>query len=330
MVTITDIANRANVSKSTVSRVLNHSSIVNKAKREAVVKAMKALNYQPNVMARSLAGGQSMTIGIVTQMIGSPFYDTIAAGVIEGLSGTSYSPIFVDGQWEQTTEGKVIQTLLGRRVDGLVLIGGDLPVDELQQLRGQIPTIVLARQLDGWDQQCICADNVAAGFAATKHLIDFGHRRIAITLGIKTQPDAVDRYTGYRKALEESGIEFDPELVYQGDFTAQAGVMAMNSLIANRTYFTAVVAANDMVAFGARLGLHRHGIRVPEDISIIGFDDQAESAFMTPPLTTMRQPATEMGKSAANAIVNLICGNSYELQKFTIELQRRESVARLP
>jgi LacI family transcriptional regulator len=188
---------------------------------------------------------------------------------------------------------------------------------------------VVARELDDWENQCIHVDNVDAGYRATKHLIDFGHREIALIHGIRNHPDAVQRFEGYSKALADAGIELNSNLVYSGDFSAQSGVLAVNSLLAQSTHFSAVFAANDMVAFGARLALHRHGIRVPEDVSIIGFDDQAEAAFMTPPLTTMRQPAVEMGVASAAALVKLIDGESYELPRLPIELQRRESVARL-
>ena len=327
--TIQDIANHANVSKSTVSRVINNSSAVNQDKRTAVLKAMKTLGFEPNVVAQSLAGGRSMTIGILTQNIGSPFYDSVAQGVIERLAGTSYSPIFVDGQWQKSTESEVIRTLLGRRVDGLVLIGGDVPVRELNELRERLPTIVVARELVGWENQCIHVDNVDAGYRATKHLTNFGHRDIALLRGIKEHPDAIQRFEGYSKALSEANIELDPDLVYQGDFTAQSGVMAINSLINRGTHFSAVFAANDMVAFGARLALFRHGIRVPEEVSLIGFDDQAEAAFATPPLTTMRQPASEMGMAAAAALLKLIGKEPYQLPKLEVELKHRESVARL-
>jgi len=329
MATIQDIAKQANVSKSTVSRVLNNTSVVENSKREAVLEAMRALDYQPNVIAQSLAGGRSMTIGIVTQNIGSPFTDTIAQGVISGLAGTGYSPIFVDGQWKQSAESEVIRTLLGRNVDGLVLIGGNVPAADINNLRDQLPTIVVARELDGWDGQCIHVDNEDAGYRATQHLLNFGHQDIAVVRGIKEHPDAINRHKGYTRALTDAGITPVAELVYQGDFSAQSGVMAVNLWIARGTHFTAVFAANDMVAFGARLALHRHGIRVPDDVSVIGFDDQAEAAFMTPPLTTMRQPAAEMGAAGASAITKLIAGESFELPKLSIELQSRESVSRL-
>ena len=136
---------------------------------------------------------------------------------------------------------------------------GDVPVSELNALRDRLPTIVVGRQLEGWNDQCIYVDNVRAGYEATKHLIDFGHRDIALIHGITDQPDAVQRYEGYRQALADANIEFNADLVYHGDFSGQSGVLAVNSLLARGVRFSAIFAANDMVAFGARLALHRHG-----------------------------------------------------------------------
>lgn len=327
--TIQDIANRANVSKSTVSRVINNTSLVNEEKRQAVVEAMRSLGFQPNVFAQGLASGQSMTIGILTQNIGSPFYDTVAQGVVTGLAGTGYSPIFVDGQWQQSTESEVIKTLLRRQVDGLVLIGGDVPVSELNELREHTPTIVVGRELPGWDNQCVHTDNFHIGYLGTKCLIDHGHSQILEIRGIEHHPDAIQRHEGYCQALAESGINYDPDLVYQGDFTAQSGVLAVSSVLSRGKHFSAVFAANDMAAFGARLAAHRHGLRVPEDVSIVGVDDQPESAFVTPPLTTVAQPALEMGVAATDALLSLIRDESYEQKKLCVELKVRESVARL-
>ena len=329
MATIQDIAERANVSKSTVSRVLNDSSTVNKTKRDAVEAAIRELNYQPNIVARSLASGQSMTIGVLTQNIGSPYYDTINQGVIEGLEGTDYWPIFVDGRWMDSSQEKGIETLLGRRVDGLILVGGDVSVEKLNAIRSQVPVLVVGRQIDGWDAKSIFLDNFRAAFVATRHLIELGHRSIAIIRGISNQQDAIRRYDGYVAALEEAGISLDPRLVHQGDFSAQSGVVAVNSFLSRAVNFTAVFAANDMTAFGVRLALSRHGLRVPDDVSLVGFDDQAESAYTTPPLTTIRQPAFEMGLAAADAIQKLIDGVDFDLPEFAAELQIRESASRL-
>ncbi len=326
--TIADIAQRAKVSKSTVSRVLNDKSVVNGETRRAVLEAMESLGYQPNVFARSLANGRSMTVGVVTQNIGSPFYDMIMQGVIKGIVGTGYSPIFVDGQWTESAELEAIQTLLGRKVDGLLLLG-DFPATQLEQLKDRVPTIIVGREVAGWEGRCIYVDNVAAARNATKHLIDFGHSKIVLIRGLQHHQDAIRRYEGYALALAEAGIELDPDLIIDGDFTAQSGILAINSLLMRAKSFTAVFCANDMVAYGVRLALYRQDIRVPDDVSVVGFDDQAESAYVTPPLTTIRQPGFEMGVAAAQAIVNLIKGTSFELPVLQAILQKRESVARL-
>jgi len=326
--TIQDVANQAKVSKATVSRVLNGTATVHPDKRRAVLEAAARVGFEPNALARSLARGRSMTIGVLTQLIGSPFYDAISQGVIAGLGGTGYSPIFVDGQWERRAEVTAIRALLGRRVDGLLLVGGDVPGDELRGICGKLPTVVVGRELPAEEHHCLFIDNVDGGYRATRHLIEFGHREIAIIRGLGHHQDAIDRFAGYEKALSEAGIELDPELVLDGDFSAESGVRGIEELMSSNRRFSAVFAANDMTAFGARLALHRRGKRVPEDVSIVGFDDQAEAAFMTPPLTTIRQPAREMGAQASQALLALIGGTPFEALPLDTELMVRESVAR--
>ncbi|EMI42801.1 LacI family DNA-binding transcriptional regulator [Rhodopirellula sp. SWK7] len=328
-ITIKDIAERANVSKSTVSRVLNDLAIVNPKTRETVLEAVESLGYQANVFARGLASGRSMTVGVVTQKIGSPFYDMMMQGVIQGFTGTGYSPIFVDGQWEQSTELDVIRTLMGRKVDGLILLGGDISQKDLDDLRDRMPTIVVGKDVAGWEDQCVYVDNFSGAYDATNHLIEFGHRDIAIIRGIMHHQDAIRRFQGYAQALSDASIELDPDLVLDGNFTAQSGILAVNSLLMRGKSFTAVFCANDMVAYGARLALQRKGIRVPEDVSIVGFDDQAESSYVSPPLTTVRQPGVEMGVVAAEALVKLMQGGTCELPVMKAVLQRRESVSRI-
>ncbi len=327
-VTISDIAREAKVSKSTVSRVLNGTTAVHPAKRRSVLEATEKLGFKPNVVARSLARGRSMTIGVLTQNIGSPFYDAVSQGLIAGLSGTGYSPIFVDGQWDEEVEIEAVGALLGRRVDGLVLIGGKAPGPELEELCGRLPTILVARKMRTDRHCCIFTDNVEGGYRATKHLIDRGHREIAIIQGIEDHPDAIDRYEGYRRALAEAGIAMDPGLVLAGDFTGEAGVAGVEKLLASGRSFTAVFTANDITAFGARLALYRKGIRVPEDVSLVGFDDQLEAAFMAPPLTTVRQPAREMGLEASRGLLRLIEGEAFASRTLSGALLIRESVVR--
>lgn len=328
-VTIKDIADTANVSKSTVSRVLNKNTPVNEQKKRAVLAAMEKLQYRPNLAARSLASGTSLTLGIVTQNIGSPFYDSVTQGVILGMSDSGYSPIFGDGQWNPETEARVIETLVDRNVDALVMVGGSLNGDQIQNISGDKPIVLVARRLKDWDTPMVAIDNVQAAKQAVNYLIDSGHRRIAHVKGIPEHQDAVDRYEGYCQALAEANIELQDDWVVSGDFSSQSGVMAIESLLMRGESFTAIFAGNDEMAFGIRLGLYRRGIRVPEDISIIGFDDQPSSAFMTPPLTTVAQPASEMGIAAAKLALSKLTNDPYTPPELKAELILRESVKQI-
>jgi LacI family transcriptional regulator len=287
---------------------------------------MKLLDFKPNLFARGLAGGHSMTIGVVTQNIGSPFYDTVTQGLISALTGNDYSPIFVDGQWKPEIELAAIRTLLNRQVDGLVLIGGKLSADTLQELVQEKPTVLVAQTLPGWEDRCINIDNVEAGFQATMFLIELGHTEIVHLAGIREHDDARDRLAGYKKALQKANIPVRQKLIVEGNFSSQSGVMAVESLMSRGLNFSAIFAANDEMAFGARLALYRRGIRVPEDISIIGFDNQPVSAYLTPPLTTVAQPALEMGATAANMILHLLNNQPFEAPKLPVQIVVRESV----
>ena len=221
-----------------------------------------------------------------------------------------------------------LKTLISRKVDGLLIVGGDMSASELQSYKKQLPLIVAARDVKGFEGQCVSVNNKKIGYLATKHLLEQQHTRIAFIHGTEGHPDARDRFTGHLEALEEAGVSRSDELVYQGDFSGHAGLMAVNYLLDQGIRFSAIIAANDMVAFGSRLALYRRGISVPDDVSIIGCDDQAEAAFMTPPLTTVRQPAYEMGFVASRALLSLISNEDYGWSELAPELQIRESVKR--
>jgi LacI family transcriptional regulator len=327
-VTILDIAERASVSPATVSRVINKSVVVKESKRKVVIEAMDELGFRPNALARGLVSGRSMTLGVLTQDIGSPLYDNIAKGIIRGLEGSGYSAILVDGLWRENRELEVINTLLDRQIDGLVLIGGVISEGELTKLRKRIPLILVGREMQGWEDYCINIDNFSAAYEATKFLIEQGHRRIAHVKGSPNHQDAEQRFKGYAKALEDSGIELIPNLIFQGDFFPQSGVLAISSFLERGDGFSAVFAANDMMAMGVRRALYQRSIRCPEDVSVIGFDDQIETAFLVPSLTTMRQPSVEMGMAASAALLDVIAGKPHDLPIFKASLQVRESTCR--
>ncbi len=328
-ITIKDIARRADVSISTVSRVLNQKNMVTEEKRHAVLAAIEELDYQPNPLARGLAGGTSRTIGVVTQDISSPFYDAILRGIRQGLNHTDYLPLFADGYWQVHKEKQAIQTLLNRQVDGLIVLGGVIPEDYLVHLSHQIPLVVVGRNLPALVNQVVYLDNFTGAYKATQYLLELGHRRIVHITGILSHQDAIERRDGYRQAMSDAGLSPDPDLIIEGDFMESTGMMAVEMLFTRGRPFSAIFAANDQMAIGARLALYRRGIRVPDDVSLIGFDDQLNAAYITPPLTTVRQPSIEIGEAAAEAILHLMRGNSPDGSVvFPAELIIRESTAR--
>ena len=328
-ITIQDIADKAEVSISTVSRVLNGNVVVAESKRVAVMDAVNALGYRPNVHARGLASGQSMAIGVLTQAISSPFYDAILRSILEGLRGSGYSPIIADGHWQAGKEQRAVDSLMVRRVDGLIVLGTSSESAFYEEIAQKTPLIVIGRNISSIPEQCIIMDNFQGGLEATQHLINLGHRKIAHITGILSHQDAIDRRAGYLQALESAGLDANPDLIIEGQFSEQSGVLAVEMLLMQGHTFSAIFCANDQMAYGARLALFRRGIRVPEDVSIVGYDDQPASAYIIPPLTTIRHSVNEIGLSAASAILSLIKGNAERVAPYSAELIIRESTTML-
>jgi LacI family transcriptional regulator len=326
-VTILDIAREAGVSPSTVSRVLNANAPVAPDKRDAVLAIVKKLRYHPNTIAQGLKRGRTGVVGVLTQSLSSPFYGEILRGIERGLSGSSYHPVFTSGNWQTEEEREALDLLSARRVDALVVLTGVMPDEPLRQAAEQLPLVVIGRSIAGIEQQCLRVDAFSGAVEATRYLIGLGHRQIAHIAGPGTHQDAVDRRAGYAHALTEAGLPVDPNLVVVGDFTEQSGLLALQALFSRSALFTAILAANDQMAYGARLALYRRGIRVPDDVSLVGFDDQPGAAYTTPPLTTVRQPTFEIGGMAARAVLDLLDGQPVTLPIFSTELIIRESAA---
>ena len=327
-VTILDIAREAGVSPSTVSRVLSGTAPVAPNKRDLVLAIAKKLRYLPNPSAQSLVRGRTGAIGVLTQSIASPFYGEVLLGVEQGLSGSGYHLIFASGNWQTDDELAALSLLSARRVDALIVLTGVLSDDHLRRAAEDMPLVVIGRSIPGIEDQCLRVDDFQASYEATRYLISLGHRRIIHIAGPGHHQDAVDRKAGYVQALTEAGLPSDEELIVEGDFTEQSGLIAMQALLRRGVIFSAIFAANDQMAYGARLALYRHGIRVPDDVSLIGFDDQPASAYTTPALTTVRQPTHDMGCAAARAALRLLDGKPPALPVITTELIIRESVAR--
>ncbi|MGA1693757.1 MAG: LacI family DNA-binding transcriptional regulator [Burkholderiaceae bacterium] len=307
-VTLSMVANAAGVSASTVSRILNGTAAVNEAKSKAVQEAIAALGYIPNPVARGLAGGRTLSIGVVTQSIDSPFYGVALRGIEDELDRAGYSPLFVSGHWNATEEARCIDMLRSRRVDGIIVLTGRLSDSALKQTAKHLPVVATGRKLRAPNLFSLDFDNQLGARLATQHLIELGHRRIAFIAGNAEHPDANERLNGYKSGLEQAGISFDSELVAPGLFHEESGLLATERLLDTRRRFTALFAANDQMALGACLALHRRGLRIPTDVAVMGFDDLSISRYSTPPLSTIHHPAYELGQGAASAMLCLLRG----------------------
>ena len=323
--TLTMVAERAGVSPSTVSRILNGTAQVSAEKQELVRSVIKELNFRPDPAARSLAGGRAMSIGVLTQFIDSPYYGEALRGIEDVVQKARYSPLFVSGHWNESEEKERIYMLQERKVDGIIVLTGKLTDDTLIDVARSVPVVVTGRQLSAPNLHSIDFDNVEGACLAVRHLSALGHQRVAFISGPLDHSDAVQRLAGFRAELQRKDMPFDESLVVYSDFQESGGFRAMNQLLDTRQTFSAVIAANDQMAYGARLALYRAGIRVPEDVSIVGFDDLPHSAFTLPPLTTVRQSIYEVGASAAQALFELMEGRAPEPFQIPAELVVRES-----
>jgi len=319
------VAQQAGVSPSTVSRILNGTAQVSDEKKALVQAVIKELGFRPDPAARSLAGGRTMSIGVLTQFIDSPYYGEALRGIEDELNKAHYSPLFVSGHWNEAEEQKRIQLLLDRKVDGIIVLTGKLSDDTLIELAKTIPVVVTGRQLSGANLFSIDFDNAEGASQAVKHLSQLGHQKVVFLSGPLDHPDAKQRLQGYKKEIKRLKMVSDKSLIVESDFLESGGFRAVNSLVANRTEFTAIIAANDQMAYGARLALHKAGLRVPDDVSLIGFDDLPHSAFTLPPLTSVRQSVYEIGVSAAKAMFDLINKKGPPSQLVEAELIIRES-----
>jgi LacI family transcriptional regulator len=329
VVTLAMVAETAGVSPSTVSRILTGHARVSDDKRKAVEDAIAQLNYQPNVLARGLAQGRTLSIGVLTQDIDSPFYGQAHRGIEDELVGTGIVPLFVSGHWNVDEEAERMTHLLGRRVDGVIVLAGRLTDEQLREYARRVPIVVTGRSMKGSNIASMRADDFEGAHRATRHLVELGHRRIAHIALPQDHADSLERLKGYRQALDEGGIAFDPKLVVAADFNEPGGAQAIHHLLDTQQSFTAVFASSDQTAYGARLALYQRGIRVPEDVSLIGFDDLPGSRYVIPPLSTIHQPVYELGQAAARVLLKLIEGGRSRVALPEPALVVRDSTQRL-
>ena len=326
---IKDIARLANVSHSTVSRALSGSGLVSAETASRIRHIAEDAGYRPSAAARSLVTSRTATIGVVVTSIADPFAGEVVLGIEDAANDHDYSVILANSNAQPEREVKVVRAFEERRVDGIIVTSsrvGAIYVEMLSQTR--VPIVLLNNQHPSEFMHSVTIDNLAASFQATRHLIDLGHRRIGyIGDRFGCQSDT-DRFGGYRSALDLAYLPFLPEYVAHGNGKSDGGVSAMETLLSLASPPTAVFCYNDMTALGAMSAIAARRLKVPDDISVIGFDDVFVAQYSAPPLTTVRQPMREMGRIALETLMKLLAGTGAQPNiKVPGELIVRQSTA---
>ncbi len=333
MATIVDVARKASVSKSTVSRVLNGLPVKEET-RIMVVSAIKELDYRPNAQARGLTSGKTHVVGIVTPEMNSPFYSPILDGCHRALWASGFSMMVCSTYNRQGNEWELSRMLWEKRVDGILILTPrsikDKPMQKLLRDAAEkgFPIVVADGESDHPNVSCVCVDNEEGGYIATKHLLELGHRSIGIVLGIPDTFETMHRLQGYRRALQEWGVPFTADLVFDaGEYSYEAGKAIAPDVL--RRDCSALFVTSDDIAVGLMDVFHAEGIQIPRDKSVIGYDDLLHALIVTPKLTTIRQPLVELGQIAARKLAKVITKEERNATRITLktDLVVRQSTA---
>ncbi len=305
--TLKYIAQKLNLSVSTVSRAVNNKSIVNEKTREKVLEALKEYNYVPNEVARSLQAKATKTIGVIIPDLSEVFFGQIIKGIDDVVSHMGYSIIVADSGENREKEEKYLDMLFQKRVDALVLATVMLKNKKVKRYLAHDIPVVFIDNLPEIDQSidAVMIDNVKASKIAVNHLLSLGHKDIAVIIGSIEETTGYDRLYGYKSALREAGIRINENLIEYGNYKEDKGFECMERLIKKRTKnpFTAVYVTSEMMTFGATKALKNNGLDIPGDISLIGFDVHDKTGLVSPEISTIRQPETMIGRQAGELLL---------------------------
>ncbi|CAI1000468.1 LacI family DNA-binding transcriptional regulator [Serratia entomophila] len=330
MITMLDVSIRAGVSKATVSRVLNGTGQVKKTTREAVFRAMDELGYRPNFLAQSLANRSSNSIGLVVSNFDGPYFGRLLRQAAKQIEASGKHLIVTDGHDTPEDELQAVQLLADRRCDAIVLYTRFMSEEALMHLLEKlpVPVMVINRDLPQARSRCVFFEQQQAAFHAVDYLIRQGHRDVACITGPIATPTAQARLAGYQQALAHHQIAFDDARVAHGDSRVESGYRGAQRLLAGGTRFSALFACNDDMAIGAMKALQEADKRLPQDVSLFGFDDEPSAAYLQPALSTVYLPIDSMIEAAISQALRLIGGEKVQpLAPFTGELKLRDSVA---
>jgi LacI family repressor for deo operon, udp, cdd, tsx, nupC, and nupG len=333
LVTIRDIARQAGVSVATVSRTLSEPDAVRAETRARVQEAVSAMNYTPNAIARQLRRQRKETIIVIVPDISNPFFSGIVKGIENLAHDMGYRVLLGETQGKQERLDYYADLVLTRIADGLILLGSLLPtMVQASVAAGQAPSIPLVlacERFDGLQCPTVGIDNVAAARMAVMHLVQRGCSKIATITGPADNSLSLDRAQGYREVLAAAGLPVDAAMMGEGDFTIESGFAAMNLLLDKGLVVDGVFCANDEMAIGAQQAVLSRGLRVPQDVAVMGFDDIRFGAFAYPPLSTIRQPVGDLGEAAMRALDEVLHKKPTEQQSVILphELVVRGSTA---
>ena len=308
--TIKDVARLAGVSIATVSRVINSPETVKKETRETVLTAMKESGYTYNTLARSLSTRKSLSIGLIVPSITNPIFAESTLGIQDCANNFGYTVLLGDTDYDFKKEAMLINALNERRVEGLIITTSSVSNPYLKKFKDEdFPVVLIYNTTFSEDFHFVTIDNFKSAYEIVKYLIELGHKRIGMIAGYFDISDrSYARWQGYAQCLKDHGIPQDDSLVVQESFTAPAGREAMKYFLKMSKPPTAVFCSNDFLAIGAMSAVYEKGLKIPDDISICGFDNMELSSHIYPPLTTVDQPAYEMGYRAMEILMKVMAG----------------------
>jgi DNA-binding LacI/PurR family transcriptional regulator len=309
MIGLEDVAKASGVSLATASRALHRPELVATQTRERVVQAALELGYRPNVLARGLRTRGSRTIGLIVTDILNPFHATLAKGVQDAAEAEDYTVLMFNSDEQPGKERRAIETLQGHLPQGLVVVPTAHTCENLAALAG-LPTIELDRASGLERAHTVMADNVSGAREAVAHLTGLGHTRIAMIVGNQDISTARERLQGYREALEEAGLPYQEDLVVPGNHREADGRLAALRLLSRSERPSALFVGNNEMTIGAVLAIRELGLNIPQDLSLVGFDDSRWAQTMSPALSVVTQPTYELGLIACQHLLSLIAGQS--------------------
>ncbi len=307
--TMKDVAERANVSTATVSRALMNPEKVSQATRNKVEQAAIEVGYLPGSLNRNVKRNESRTILVIVPDICDPFFSEIIRGIEVTAAAQGYLVLIGDCAHQNQQEKTFIDLIITKQIDGMLLLGSRLPFDASKEEQRNLPPMVMANEFaPELELPTVHIDNLTAAFNAVNYLHELGHDRIACIAGPEEMPLCHYRLQGYVQALRRSGMQVDPHYIARGDFTFNAGAQALDQLLNLTNPPTAVFCHSDVMALGALSQAKRRGFKVPEDLSIVGFDNIALAEFCDPPLTTISQPRFDIGREAMLLLLDQLHG----------------------